>query len=235
LEEVHFLSGKEKIQSELGYTLDALANDNKKIIFTSSLLPKDVPNMTKELSSRLTSGIVTTLDRPDYRTRVKILKKKSSEQNLSISDEIIDLFAKHLTRDVRHMESVLRWLKARSELLKEKINLDLAKEALKSHVSSQCCITLEDIENLVCQYYKVDPLMLRSRSRRKIHAYPRNMYVYLCRHHTEATLETIAKSIDRNHSTALYSTEVIEHKVKVDNKIKREVTFLSQKLGDKTK
>jgi chromosomal replication initiator protein len=65
LEEVHFLSGKEKTQLELGYTLDVLANDHKKIIFTSSLLPKDIPNMTKALSSRLTSGIITTIERPD--------------------------------------------------------------------------------------------------------------------------------------------------------------------------
>ena len=231
LEEIHFLGGKQKIQLELGYTLDALGNDNKKIIFTSSLLPKDIPNMTKELSSRFTSGIITTLDKPDYKTRVKILNKKASEQNLSLSEEIIHLFAKHLNRDIRHMESALRYLKAKSELLNEKIDLDLAKEALKSYVSAQNCITMEDVKKMICRYFKVDPLMLQSRSRKKIHSYPRNIYVYLCRYHTDATLESIARSIDRNHSTALYASEAIEHKMKVDNRVKSEVSFLKQKLG----
>ena len=69
LEEVHFLSGKEKTQIELGYTLDALANEDKRIIYTSSFLPQNIPNLAKELSSRLTSGIITTIDKPDYRNK----------------------------------------------------------------------------------------------------------------------------------------------------------------------
>lgn len=154
---------------------------------------------------------------------------------MALSEEILHLFAKHLTGDVRHMESSLRCLKARSELLNEEIDLNLAKEVLKSHVTSHCGITMKDIKKLVCQYFKVEPSVLQSRSRKKIHAYPRNIYVYLCRRHTETTLETIAKSIDRNHSTALYASEVIEHKLKVDYNTKREIRFLSQKLEDMTK
>jgi chromosomal replication initiator protein len=235
LEEVHFMGGKGKTQVELGYTLDALANEHKKLIFTSPLLPKDIPNLTKELSSRLTSGVITTLDRPDYKTAIKILQKKSAEQSLTLSEEILNLFANHLTQDVRQMESALRCLKAKSELMNAKINLDLAKEVLRCHVSEQESTTTGDIEKLVCRYFKIDPLMLRSKSRKKIHAYPRSIYVYLCRHHTEGTLEDIGKSIQRNHSTVLYASEVIEHKIRVDNKVKNHVNFLRQRLQRMTK
>ncbi|MBW1804985.1 MAG: chromosomal replication initiator protein DnaA [Deltaproteobacteria bacterium] len=235
LEEVHFLSGKEKIQIELGYTLDALANDNKKLIFTSSFLPKDIPNLSKELSSRLTSGIITAIDKPDYVTRVKIIEKKSSEQNLRLSEDISHLFAKHLTRDVRQIESVLRCLRAKSELLNAKIDLDLAKEVIRCHVSQERQISIKDIKKLVCQYFKVDPVMLRSKSRKKSHTYPRNIYIYLCRNNTDATLDEIGKTIDRNHSTVLYSSEVIAKKIKIDNKIKHQMDFLDQKLKDMVK
>ena len=235
LEEVHFLGGKEKTQLELGYTLDILANNHKKVIFTSSLLPKDIPNMTKELSSRLTSGIITTIEKPDYNTRVKILEKKSLEQNLPLCDEIIDLLAKHLSRDVRQMESALRCLRAKSQLLNVKVNIDLAKEVIKCHVSDKSTNSIEDIKNMVCKYFKLDPQTLQSKSRKKIHSYPRNLYVYLCRHHTDATLEEIGRSIERNHSTVLYSSEVIAHKIKVDPKIKNQVDFLSQKIKEVTK
>jgi chromosomal replication initiator protein len=235
LEEVHFLGGKGKIQIELGYTLDALANEHKKLIFTSLLLPKDIPNLTKELSSRLTSGVITTLDRPDYKTAVKILQKKSAEHNLALSEQIVHLFAEHLTKDIRQMESALRCLKANSELMKAEINLDLAKEVLKCHVSEQEFTTMEDIERLVCRYFKIDTALLRSKSRKKIHSYPRSIYVYLCRHYTDATLEDIGKSIQRNHSTVLYASEVIEHKIKVDSKVKNQLNFLRQKLKSITK
>jgi chromosomal replication initiator protein len=80
------------------------------------LLPRDIPNLTRELSSRLTSGIITTLEKPDYETRTNILQKKSSEQGLVLSDEIMELLAKDLTGDIRQMESALRCLKAKSEL-----------------------------------------------------------------------------------------------------------------------
>ena len=113
LEEIHFLSGKEKTQLELGYTLDALANDRKRIIFTSSLLPKDIPHLNKELASRLTSGIITTLDTPDYETRVKIIERKSLEHGLALPHEIFHLLAKDLTGDIRQMESALRCLEGK--------------------------------------------------------------------------------------------------------------------------
>jgi chromosomal replication initiator protein len=232
LEEVHFLSGKEKTQLELSYTLDALGDERKRIIFTSSLLPRDIPNLTKELSSRLTSGIITTLEKPDYETRTKILQRKSSEQGMILSEEIMDLLAKELTGDIRQIESALRCLKAKSELLKAKIDRDLAREVLQCHLPSQSSITMEDIKRVVCQYFKVDAQMLESKSRKKIHAFPRNIYVYLCRQLTELTVEEIGRSLNRNHSTILYASEVIEHKIKVDKKVKHQVDFLSQKLRD---
>jgi len=232
LEEVHFLSGKEKTQAELGYTLDALINDSKKIIFTSSLLPKDMPSMTKELSSRLVSGIITTIDKPDYETRVKMIEKKSSEHNLLLSEDIIHLFAKNLTRDIRQIESTIRCLRAKSDLMNASINMDLAREVINCQVNDRNHISLDGIKKVICNYFKVDPSMLESNSRKKIHAYPRNLFVYLCRNFTDATLEDIGKSINRNHSTIIYSSEVIEKKAKIDNTVKKQISFLSEKIKD---
>lgn len=233
LEEIHFLSGKEKTQMELGYTLDALINDNKKIIFTSALLPKDIPSITKELASRLTSGIITRLEKPDYQTRVKIIKKKAEEHNLPLSDEIIYFLAKQLVRDIRQMESALRCLRAKAEFLKEKIDLTLAREVIKCYSPEQESLDMDGIRKLVCQYYKVDEAVLCSKSRKKNHAFPRNVYAYLCRHFTEATLEDIGQSIERNHSTVLYASEVIEKKMNQDRKVKNQIDFLTQKVQGK--
>jgi chromosomal replication initiator protein len=230
LEEVHFFSGKEKTQIELGYTLDALANDRKKIIFTSPILPKDIPNLNKELYSRLNSGLIATLENPDYETRLKILGRKASEQGLRLTEEIIHILAEKLTGDIRQMESALCCLKAKSELMKAKIDPDLAREVLRCHVSDQGAASLEDIRALVCQYFKIDPAVLESKSRKAAHSFPRNVYVYLCRQHTGMTAEDIGKSINRNHSTVLYACEVIERRLKADSKVKNQIGFLTQKL-----
>lgn len=230
LEEVHFLNGKEKTQLELGYTLDVLANENKKIIFTSAIPPQELPSMSKQLSSRLTSGLVMNIEQPDLDTRVQILTRKASEHHLPLSEAIIQYLASHLLRDVRQLESAVRCLKAKSELLNEKIDLNLAKDVVSILVASESSVSSEDIVKLVCQYYKIDPEMLRSRSRKKVYAFPRNVYVYLSRKHTNETLESIASSIDRSHSTVLYTLEVTEQKIKTDPEVRRQVDFLSQKL-----
>jgi chromosomal replication initiator protein len=232
LEEIHFLSGKEKTQVELGYTLDALANDNKKVIFTSSLPPKDIPRMSSELSSRLTSSLVTTIGKPDYETRVEILTKKSQEHALVLSEKVLHFLAEHLKRDIRQMESALKCLKAKSELLKAKIDIELAKEVVTCLVTARSSTTIEDIKKLVSRYYKVESDILQSKSRKKAHAYPRNIYAYLCRQHTDETLENIARTINRSHSTVLYASELVQKKMKVDPAIRRQVDFLTKKLED---
>ena len=230
LEEAHFLSGKEKIQKEMEFTLDALANDRKTIIFTSGMLPKDIPNLSKGMESRMTSGIITTMERPDFETRVRILEKKASEKDLSLTDDAVHLLAKHLTRDVRQIESALSCLKAKTELLREKISKSIVMEVIRCHVSEVLGRNPEDIMGLLCRYFKLDSAILASRSRKKIHAYPRNLFAYLCRRHTEATLEEIGRAIDRNHSTVLYAAEVIASKIKVDRGVRKQVDFFNERI-----
>ena len=167
-------------------------------------------------------------------TRCKIIEKKASEQKLRLSGDIIEFFAKQLTRDVRQIESVLRCLRAKSELLNAKIDLSLAEEVIKSHVSDNDQVSMDGIQKLICQYFKIDPMMLQSKSRKKIHAYPRNIYVYLCRNCTSSTLEDIGRSIKRNHSTIIYSSEVIERKIKIDNMVRNQVKFLKEKIREIT-
>ena len=235
LEEIHFLSGKEKTQVELGYTLDALANDNKKIIFTSSLPPKDIPRMSSELSSRLASGLVTTIAGPDYETRVNIISKKAFEHNITLTKEITSFLAGRLTKDVRQMESALKCLKAKSELVKAKIDLDLAKDVVGCLISGEKTVSSEDIMKIVSKYYRIAPDMLRSKSRKKVYAYPRKIYVYLCRSHTHDSLEKIARTVNRSHSMVVYASELVEHNMKTDDKMRREVEFLSKRIGNMKK
>ncbi len=126
-------------------------------------------------------------------------------------------------------------MKAKADLMKARIDTDLAKEVLLCHVPTQKLLTMEDVKTIVCQYFKVDPTMLESKSRKKIHAYPRNVYVYLCRQHTDRTVEEIGRSLSRNHSTVLYASEVIEHKMKVDKRVGNQIEFLSNKLKEMKK
>ena len=233
LEELHFLSGKEKTQIEIGYTLDSLFNDEKMVIFTSPLMAEEIPNMKKMLVSRFTSGVVTSIKKPDFNTRLDILKQKAIERKISLPEDVACFMAENLTQDVRQLEGSLDSLKAISFFLKKEIKLDLAKEIVKQITPAKHLATVEDIQKVVCKYFKIDSDALRSKSRKKIITYPRSIAIYLCRRYTNKSLESIGHSFNRSHSTILYDGEKIKKKIKIDDGLRREVEFLCRQIEDR--
>ena len=129
LEEVQFLSGKEKIQAELCYTLDTLMGYKKRLVFTSCYLPGEISHLSQELRSRLTSGIITPIAPPDFPTRVEILPIRPSTGECR-STKILEYLAEYVTGDVA-LESALDCLVARATLLDESFSLPLAQEVLQ--------------------------------------------------------------------------------------------------------
>jgi chromosomal replication initiator protein len=112
LEDVHHLSGKERTQIELALTLDTLFEAQKKIIFSSCHLPADIPKLSDKLKSRLTSGLISTIEPPNFRTRVRILNKKSQLNGYKIPPDITRYLASELITDIRQLDSQLRNLGA---------------------------------------------------------------------------------------------------------------------------
>jgi chromosomal replication initiator protein len=232
LEELHFLGGKEKTQIELGYTLDTLFNDGKMVIFTSPLKPEEIPNMKKMLISRLTSGVITSIEKPGFQTRVDILNQKARERDISLPEEVIHFLAENITQDIRHLEGGLDSLKAISFFLEKEINVDLAKQTIKQLIPAKHCATVEDIQRIVCQCFKIDMEALTSKSRKKAVSYPRSIAIYLCRKYTEKPLESIGRSFNRTHSTVLYDDEKIRRAIRIDDTVRREVEFLCRQIEE---
>jgi len=233
LEEVHFLSGKEKTQIELSYTLDSLFNDEKKVIFTSPLTLEEIPGMKKMLISRLTSGVVTSIEKPGFHTRLEILKQKARERKVSLPEDVACFLAENITQDVRQLEGILASLEAISFYLKKEINMDLAKETVKQLIPARHLATVEDIQKIVCKYLKIDLEALKSKSRKKTISYPRCIAIYLCRRYTDKSLEFIGRSFKRNHSTILYDYEKTKKNIRIDGSIRREVEFLCRQIEDR--
>jgi len=233
LEELHFLSGKEKIQIELGYTIDSLFNEEKVVIFTSPLAPKEIPSMKNMLRSRLTSGVISSIERPEFHTRLRILQQKARERNISLPEEVARLLAENVTQDVRQLEGILTSLEAISFYLKREITMDLAQETLKRILRATHRTTVEDIQKIVCKYFKIDTEALTTRSRKKTISYPRSVAIYLCRRYTDKSLESIGRSFNRNHATILYDCEKAKRNIEIDESMRREVEFLCRQIEDR--
>ena len=230
LEDVHYLTGKERTQIELARILDTLFEADKKIIFSSCCPPSDIPKLNNELRSRLSYGLISNIDPPSFRTRVRILQKKSMTNGYDVPEEVMHYLASELTEDVRQLESGLIGVTARSSLLGVPIDLDLAESVAKNIVRQRKNITIDAIKKLVCKQYSISINDIISRSRKQHIVWPRQIAIYLSRKYTDSPLQTIGKSFNRYHATALYSIGAVERALKENGPMQKQVEFLCKNL-----
>ena len=230
LEDVHYLSGKERTQIELALALDTLFESGKRILFSSCYLPADIPKLNDELRSRLSYGIISSIDPPNFRTRVRILHKKLVVNGYRLPEDVSHYLAGELTDDVRQLESGMNGVAAKSSLLGIPIDLNLAASVVKNIVCQRKRITIDVIKKLVCKYYNVSLEDVISPSRKQNYVRPRQMAIYLSRHYTDAPLQSIGKSFNRYHATALHSINCIERGIKQKSSIRKQVGFFRNKL-----
>jgi chromosomal replication initiator protein len=230
LEDVHYLGGKERTQIELALTLDTLFESGKRIIFTGCDLPSEIPKLNDKLRSRLSSGLISVIEPPNFRTRVRILQKKVGVYDYRLPEDVIHYLAGELTDDVRQLESGLNGVAAKSSLLGVPVDIQLAESVVKNIVRQRKRITIGVIKKLVCKYFSVGLEDIMSKSRKRDLVRPRQMAIYLSRRFTDAPLQTIGKSFNRYHATALHSINCIERGLKQDSSIQKQVEFFCQKL-----
>jgi chromosomal replication initiator protein len=230
LEDVHHISGKERTQTELSNTLDSLLEANKKIIFSSCHLPAQIPKLSDKLRSRLGFGLISTIKPPGFRTRVRILKRKSKMRDAHLPDDVLQYLASELTDDVRQLESGLIGVIAKSSLLGLPIDMSLATSVIENIVNARKKITIETIKKLVGREYQVSQAELVSKSRKQRVVRPRQVAIYLSRRYTDAPLQTIGRSFNRYHATAMHSINAVEQGMRASTAFRRQVDMLCKKL-----
>ena len=230
LENVHFLSGKEATQSELAITLDYLLDADKKVIFSGCELPDDIPKLNDQLKSRLSLGLVTEIDKPDYATRVRILKRKSKVFGYNIPNQVTEYIAQELCDDVRQLESGLFGVAAKGHLMGYNIDIELAKSVLANITKAKKRITVESIKKMVCKEFSITETDIVSASRKSRIVKPRQMAIFLSRKYTDQPIKKIGNSYNKYHATAIYAINAVERELKQKSVISEQIKYLSKKI-----
>ncbi len=228
LEEVQFLAGKEKTQSELAYALDSLVSEGKKVVFTASRPPQEIAGLRGDLASRLSGGVVASIKQPDYDTRLRIVRSKARRRQIPLDEEVAAIIARSLTSDVRRLESALVGLSAHARLLNRPLDAALAREVLGDQAERRPGVA--EIISLVCQYYKLTETELTGSSRLKRVAQARWVALYLCRVFTELPLKAIGQAFGRNHTSVIYGLGAVEKALRQRDSLGRQVEFLVERL-----
>jgi len=232
LEDVHYLSGKDRTQIELALTLDTLVESGKRIIFSSCYLPTQIPKLHDKLMSRLGCGLISAIDPPNFRTRVRILQKKAKLNGCSVPGDVLDYLASELSDDVRQLESGLIGVTAKSSLLGIPIDIPLAESVVKNISCWRKRITIDAIKKLVSKHYGISVSDMVSSSRKQSIVRPRQIAIYLSRRYTDSPLQAIGRSFNRYHATALHSIGAVERGIKEKGPMQKQVEFLCNKIEE---
>ncbi len=233
IDDIQFISNKEKSQEEIFHTFNKLYEEKKQIVFTSDRLPKEIPNLEERLRSRFEMGLIADIQIPDIETKVAIIKKKAEQDAIEINDEIAFYLAYNTQSNIRELEGYLTRLSAYSILTKTKLNIVVAKQVLSDLIKKKDkWLTIEDIQKAVCSYFKIKISDLLSGKRMKYIAFPRQIAMYLSRTLTNASFPEIGVQFgNKNHSTVIHSVNKISEMIKSNQSIKDVIEKIKKGLG----
>lgn len=212
IDDIQFLAGKERTQEEFFHTFEALHGANRQVVISSDRPPKDIPTLEDRLRTRFEWGLLADIATPDLETRVAILRKKAQQEALEVPDEVIMHIATHVTSNIRELEGSLVSIVARFSLENRPIDLASATLALKDLLPPRKSrqATVVDIQRRVAERYSLTVEDLKSDSRVRRMAFPRQVAMYLCRELTGHSLPKIGEEFGgRDHTTVLHACDKI--------------------------
>ncbi len=233
IDDVQFLSGKEKTQQEFFHIFNALYQLNKQIVISSDRPPKSISTLEERLRSRFEGGMIADVSEPDLETRMAILRTKTLEKEFYINDEILRFIAKNIKNNVRELEGALNRIIAVCDLYKREPTIESVTGILSEIIDSnkKTGIQNKDIIEAITEFYEVTNEDLMSKSRKKEISLPRQIAMYLFRTELKLSYPGIGKYFGgRDHTTALHACEKINKSLETDDKIKADIDYLQEKL-----
>ncbi len=237
VDDIQFIAGKTATQEEFFHTFNQLHSGGKQIVISSDRPPKDIPTLEERLRSRFEWGLIADIQKPDYETRIAILRKKAELEHIQVSDEVLNFIADKVQSNIRELEGALTRVNAKSMLSSgEPITLEMADEALSNILGSRDArrITAELIIDVVADYYRVDRADILSQRRNREIAVPRQVAMYLTREMTSLSTTRIGDSFGgRDHTTVMHGCEKISAAARSTSQMAKTIEELKRRIQEK--
>lgn len=233
LDDIQFLAGRNKTQEELFHTFNALHGLNKQVILSSDRQPSAIPTLEERLSSRLGGGMIVDIKKPDYETRLAILRDKMASRQASIDDQILMFIAKNIQHNVRELESALNKVLGYSEVHGKPATVADTQRVLQELFAQNQHKTVnsKQILDAVSVYYNLSIDELSGKSRKKEVVRPRQVAMYLLRKESSMSFPSIGEYFGgRDHTTAMHACEKIEKLIEYNEELLQEINFLRERL-----
>jgi chromosomal replication initiator protein len=220
IDDIHFLANKKATQEEFLHTFNAIDACGKAVVLSSDRHPRSIATLSEPLINRLIAGMVVRIDAPDLGTRHEILRRRARKMDHRVPDDVLEVVAQHVTRNVRELEGALYKLVALASLTQEQITPQFARRALDEYISHSRAPDAAAIERAVAAHFGVTREQIRSKSRDRTVTLARAITMYLVRKHTRLSFPEIGRALgNKNHSTVLMATQRMERILERDGTV----------------
>jgi len=232
IDDVQFLSGKEKTQEIFFHIFNHLHQSGKQIIMTSDCPPKELRGLEERLISRFKWGLTADLQNPEFETRMAIIKKKTESDGIYIPDDVAEYIAYSVDTNVRELEGVVISLIAQASLNRKEIDLELAKQTLKNIVQEiDTEVNVDYIQKFVCDYYKISLDLMKSKTRKREVVVARQVAMHFAKEYTDLSLKSIGYHFGkRDHSTVIHALSTVSDMMDTDQRFLNIIEDMQAKL-----
>jgi chromosomal replication initiator protein len=233
VDDIQFFSGKERTQDTFFHTFNTLHQLKKQIVLSSDRPPKDLVGLDERLISRFQCGLTVDVQPPDLETRIAILRKKAEGDHIDLPQDVIEFIASNVKSNIRELEGCYIGLIARHTLEQRPLDVVLAERVLKHVIcSDKKDLTVEQIQKIVADHFKVTESSLRAKTRKQEIVLPRQVAMYLAKNLTRASLKTIGLHFGgRDHSTIIHACKTIERDMADDDTLRNRVDQLEKQIS----
>ena len=237
VDDIQFIEGKEGIQEEFFHTFNTLHNANKQIVISSDRPPKQLATLEDRLRTRFEWGLITDVQPPELETRIAILRKKAQMERLDVPDDVLELIASSIERNIRELEGALIRVTAFASLNKTPINSALAEIVLRDLITdpSTTQISAAMIMAATAEYFDTTVEELRGPGKTRALAQSRQIAMYLCRELTDLSLPKIGQAFGRDHTTVMYAQKKILNEMAYRREVFDHVKELTARVRQRSK
>ena len=231
MDDVQFLSKKEKTQEELFHLFNTLHDTNKQIVFSSDRAPAAIPDIAERLKGRFASGMAVDIGEPDPESRMAIVKKKAASHGIMLSDDVIDYVATTLSGSIRELEGMVNSIICHAQVKGAAPDIAEVRQSLRSFTRPQKTVSVKNVVDKVAEFYGIDEESIYEKTRRREVVRPRQIIMYLLREDFNISYPTIGTKLGgRDHTTVIHSCEKIRREIGGDSDLSKEIQSIRSLL-----
>ena len=224
MDDVQFLSKKDKTQEELFHLFNALHDTNKQIIFSSDRAPVAIPDIAERLKGRFSSGMAVDISEPDPESRMVIVRKKAALHGVILSDDVVEYVATTLTGSIRELEGMVNSIVCHAQVKGLAPDIAEVRQSLRSFTRPQKSISVKNVVGRVAEFYGINEESIYEKTRRREVVRPRQVIMYLLREDFRISYPSIGTKLGgRDHTTVIHSCEKIKREIVVDTSLAKEI------------